>query len=66
VPDLLIYYLNLNQVHLRDRLPPLAMHWFVRQQLVFARRQGLSGTRDLLNYLCLALIAGRALISCPA
>jgi hypothetical protein len=41
VPDLLIYYLNLNQVHLRDRLPPLAMHWFVRQQLVFARRQGL-------------------------
>jgi hypothetical protein len=42
------------------------MHWFVRQQLVFARRQGLSGTRDLLNYLCLALMAGRALISCPA
>lgn len=58
VPDLLIYYLNLNQTHLRDKLPPLAMHWFVRQQLVFARRQGLSGTRDLLNYLCLALMAG--------
>lgn len=58
VPDLLIYYLNLNQVHLRDRLPPLAMHWFARQQLEFARRHGLAGTRDLLNYLCLALIAG--------
>ena len=58
VPDLLIYNLNLNQTHLRDRLPPLAMHWFVRQQLVFAHRQGLSGTRDQLNYLCLALIAG--------
>ena len=34
------------------------MHWFVRQQLVFARRQGLLGTRDLLNSLCLALMAG--------
>ncbi|MFN3734744.1 hypothetical protein [Comamonas testosteroni] len=30
----------------------------MRQQLVFARRQGLSGTRDLLNSLCLALMAG--------
>ena len=33
VPDLLIYYVHLNQVHLRDKLPPLAMHWFARQQL---------------------------------
>ena len=34
------------------------MHWFARQQLVLARRYGLTGTRDLLNYLCLALIGG--------
>jgi hypothetical protein len=49
---------RLAKIDLRDKLPPLAMHWFVRQQLVFARRQGLSGTRDLLNSLCLALMAG--------
>lgn len=65
VPDLLIYYVNLNQVQLRDKLPPLAMHWFARQQLVFARRYGLTGTRDLLNYLCLALIAGARVDQIP-
>ncbi|QXZ11202.1 DUF4123 domain-containing protein [Comamonas sp. Y33R10-2] len=65
VPDLLIYFVNLNQVHLRDKLPPLAMHWFVRQQLVFARRYGLTGTRDLLNYLCLALIGGARVDQIP-
>lgn len=58
VPDLLIYYVNLNQVHLRDKFEPLAMHWFARQQLVYARRLGLAGTRDLLNYLCVALALG--------
>ena len=66
LPDLLIYYVNLNQTHLRDKLPPLAMHWFARQQLVFARRYGLTGTRDLLNYLCLALIAGARFDQIPA
>lgn len=66
VPDLLIYYINLNQAHLRDKLLPLPMHWFVRQQLVFARRLGLAGTRDLLNYVCLALIAGSRVDQLPA
>ena len=65
VPDLLIYYVNLNQPHLRDKLPPLAMYWFVRQQIVFARRYGLTGTRDLLNYVCLALIAGARVDQIP-
>lgn len=58
VPDLLIYHLRLNQPQLWEKLPQLALHWLVRQQVVFARRYGLKGTRDLLNYLCLALIAG--------
>ena len=65
VPDLLIYYINLNQPHLRDKLLPLPMHWFVRQQLVFARRLGLAGTRDLLNYVCLALMAGARVDQVP-
>lgn len=58
LPDLLIYYLRLNQPTLRDKLPPLPMYWFVRQQIAFAARYGLKGTRDLINYLCVALIAG--------
>ena len=65
VPDLLIYYVHLNQGQLRDKLPPLAMHWFARQQLVLARRYGLTGTRDLLNYLCLALIGGARVDQIP-
>lgn len=58
LPDLLIYYLRLNQPALRDKLAPLPMYWFVRQQIAFAGRYGLSGPRDLVNYLCVALIAG--------
>ena len=58
LPDLLIYYLRLNQPMLRDKLPPLPMYWFVRQQIAFASRYGLRGPRDLVNYLCLALVAG--------
>ena len=58
LPDLLIYYLRLNQPTLRDKLPPLPMYWFVRQQIAFAGRYGLRGPRDLINYLCLALVAG--------
>ena len=61
-----VYYVNLNQVHLRDKLTPLAMHWFARQQLVYARRLGLTGTRDLLNYLCVGLTVGSALINIQA
>jgi hypothetical protein len=66
VPDLLIYYVNLNQIHLRDKLPPLAMHWFARQQLVYAHRLGLTGTRDLLNYLCVALTVGERFDQYPS
>jgi hypothetical protein len=66
VPDLLIYYVNLNQSHLRDKLPPLAMHWFARQQLVYAHRLGLTGTRDLLNYLCVALTVGERFDQYPS
>lgn len=58
VPDLLMYYLRLNQPELSDLLAPLSLHWFVRQQVVFARRYGLKGTRDLLNYVSLALMLG--------
>lgn len=58
VPDLLVYYIRLNQPQLRDKLPPLSLHWFVRQQMHFARGYGLAGTRDLLNYVCVALMAG--------
>ena len=43
----------------------LVMHWFVRQQLVFARLYGLTGVRDLLNYLCLALIGGARVDQIP-
>ena len=50
--------LRLNQPTLRDKLPPLPMYWFVRQQIAFAGRYGLRGPRDLINYLCLALVAG--------
>ncbi len=56
--NLLIYYLRLNQPTMRDKLPPLPMYWFVRQQIAFAARYGLSGTRDLINYLCVAPIVG--------
>ena len=58
VPDLLISYIRLNQRQLLDKLPPLSMHWFVRQQIFYARSYGLNGVRDLLNYTSVALLFG--------
>ncbi len=52
VPDLLIYYVNLNQVHLRDKFEPLAMHWFARQQLVLCAQAGADGDARTCSTIC--------------
>ena len=58
VPDHLLQHIEQNQPELLERLPPPDRYDFVRQQLARGREHGLSGTGDLVNYVCIALEYG--------
>jgi hypothetical protein len=58
VPDHLLQHIRQNQPDLLLKLPATDHYDFVRQQLKRARKFGLQGTGDLVNYVCLALAFG--------
>ncbi|MEB6668223.1 DUF4123 domain-containing protein [Acinetobacter vivianii] len=58
LPDHLIYHLKLNHSFLVDKMDDYALYQFVIDTLPQAREYHLSGTRDLLNFLCLKLMYG--------
>ena len=55
-PDHLIYYLKLNNAFLIDGMNDLELYEFVVETLPKAQEYGISGTRDLLNFICLKLL----------
>lgn len=58
VPDSILYYIRLNMPGLLLRIPESEQYAFVRSQMLNARKYGLEGTGDLVNYCCLALAYG--------
>jgi hypothetical protein len=58
VPDNLLHHIRQNQPGLLQDLPPAKHYQFVQQQVARARRHGLVGTGDLVNYVCVALEYG--------
>ena len=56
LPDNLIYYLKLNNSFLVDKMDDETLYQFVVKSLPEARMYDLSGTRDILNFICLKLI----------
>ena len=54
--DNLIYYLKLKNAFLIDGMSDLELYEFVVETLPKAQKYGLSGTRDLLNFICLKLL----------
>lgn len=56
MPDHLVYYLKLNNAFLIDGINDLELYEFVVERLSKAQEYGLSGTRDLLNFICLKLL----------
>jgi len=56
LPDNLIYYLKLNNGFLVDHLDTQALYKMIIDNLPKARKIGLSGTRDLVNFMCLKLV----------
>lgn len=60
VPDSILYYIRLDMPGLLLRLPESAQYAFVRSQILNARKYGLEGTGDLVNYCCVALAYGEA------
>ena len=55
-PDNLIYYLKLNNSFLVDKIDDYELYQFVINTIPEARNYHLSGTRDILNFICLKLI----------
>jgi hypothetical protein len=55
-PDNLIYYLKLNNSFLVDKIDDDTLYQFVIKSIPEARGFHLSGTRDILNFICLKLI----------
>ena len=55
-PDNLIYYLKLNNSFLIEKMDDYALYQFVIKTIPEAREFQLSGTRDILNFICLKLI----------
>ncbi|NHB57551.1 DUF4123 domain-containing protein [Acinetobacter shaoyimingii] len=55
-PDHLIYYLKLNNGFLVDHIDDYTLYQFVVESIPEARAYLLSGTRDILNFICLKLI----------
>ena len=56
LPDNLIYYLKLNNSFLVDKMNDDTLYKLVIQSIPEARTYDLSGTRDILNFICLKLI----------
>ncbi len=56
LPDNLIYYLKLNNSFLIDDMDDAQRYAFVINTLPEAREYTLTGTRDLLNFMCLKLL----------
>jgi hypothetical protein len=56
VPDHVSYYINLNTPHLFAGNTPERRYSLVSHALVRARDLGLTGMRDLVNYVCMELI----------
>lgn len=56
LPDNLIYYLKLNNSFLVDKIDDDKLYKLVIQSIPEARNYHLSGTRDILNFICLKLI----------
>ncbi|MGF6573013.1 hypothetical protein ABH945_005134 [Paraburkholderia sp. GAS333] len=65
VPDSVLYYIRLNMPGLLLRIPEPAQYAFVRSQILNARRYGLEGTGDLVNYCCIALAYGESFNNLP-
>ncbi|WP_186157703.1 DUF4123 domain-containing protein [Burkholderia gladioli] len=65
VPDSILYYIRLNMPGLLLRIPEPAQYAFVRSQILNARKYGLEGTGDLVNYCCVALAYGDAFDALP-
>lgn len=57
-PDNIIYYLKLNNSFLIREISDIDLYGFVTYSIPEARLYGLSGTRDILNFICLKLIYG--------
>jgi len=57
-PDNLIYYLKLNNSFLVDKIDDESLYEFVIESIPEARDHCLSGTRDILNFICLKLMYG--------
>jgi hypothetical protein len=55
-PDNLIYYLKLNNSFLVDKIDDESLYEFVIESIPEARDHYLSGTRDILNFICIKLI----------
>lgn len=58
VPDHVLYFVDLNQPHLLRDIPVKQHYAYVKLMLSGARAVGLSGMRDLVNYVCMTLIFG--------
>ena len=56
MPDHVLYFVELNQPHLFYGFSSMERYGFVCRLLVEARRIGLESMRDLVNYVCVALI----------
>ncbi|WDD91860.1 hypothetical protein Bsp3421_001815 [Burkholderia sp. FERM BP-3421] len=57
-PDSILHYIRLNFMGLLLRIPELAQYAFVRSQILNARKYGLEGTGDLVNYCSVVLAYG--------
>lgn len=55
-PDLLIYYLKLNNPFLVENFNSWDLYQYVIEKISQAREYTLNGTRDILNFICLNLI----------
>ena len=58
VPDHVLYFVDLKQPHLLRDIPVKQHYAYVKLMLPGARAVGLSGMRDLVNYVCMTLIFG--------
>jgi hypothetical protein len=56
MPDHVLYFVELNQAHLLYGLGHIERYDFVSKALIEARTLGLEAMRDLVNYVCVALI----------
>ncbi|WP_246796969.1 DUF4123 domain-containing protein [Burkholderia perseverans] len=65
VPDSILYYIRLNIPGLLLRIPESEQYAFVYSQILNARKYGLEGTGDLVNFCCVALAYGDAFDTLP-